>query len=90
VNGTETQLCEYIQQKLVAASTSLDGSKKTNFRLIIYGHDFANHENLAKIGVVVFEISVLLEIAKNRNSSRTHSPPCLVLRSSRAVQNKSF
>jgi len=90
VNVTETQLCGYNRQKLVAASTSLDGSKKTNFRLIIYGHDFANHENLAKIGVVVFEISVLPEIAKNKNSSRTHSPPCLVLRSSRAVQNKSF
>jgi len=42
----------------------LTDRKKTNFRLIIYGHDFANHENLAKIGVVVFEISVLPEIAK--------------------------
>ena len=39
---------------------SLEGQKKTNLRLIIYGHSSANPENLAKIGLIDFEIIGLI------------------------------
>jgi len=37
--------------------------RKTNFGLIIYSHSSINVENLAKIGLVGFEIISLTEIA---------------------------
>jgi len=48
------------QQNLVAVATSLEGSKKNNFRLIT-----TNPQNLAKIGPVDFEIIGLAGIVKN-------------------------
>ena len=40
-------------------ATSLEGSKKTNFRLIIYSYGSTNPEHLVKIGLVDFEITGL-------------------------------
>jgi len=52
------------KQKFIATATSLEGSKKTNFRSIIYSHSFINSDNLAKIIQVDFEMIGLTEIVK--------------------------
>jgi len=49
---------------MVAMAMSLEGQKKTNLRLIVYGHSSANPENLAKIGLIDFEIIGLIGIIK--------------------------
>jgi len=58
--------------KLAASTTSFEGSKKTNFRLIIYSHSSTNPENLAKIGPVILEIIglILIGIVKNKERNR--------------------
>ena len=50
--------------KLVATATSLEGSKKNNFRPLIYGQSSTNPENFVKIGLVDVEITGLTEIIK--------------------------
>jgi len=40
------------------------GDRKTNFRLIIYSHSPSDPENLARIGLVDFEITGLREIVE--------------------------
>jgi len=55
---------------LVAVATSFGGSKKTNFRLIIYSHSSTNPENLAKIGPADFKIAGLAEIVKKETAAK--------------------
>jgi len=50
------------QQKMVAL-----GDRKTNFRLVVYIRSSTNPENLAKMGLVYFEITGLTEIVKKAN-----------------------
>jgi len=48
--------------------------RKTNFRLIKYSYSSINSENLAKIGLIDFEVIGLAGIVKNyENRSRTYS-----------------
>jgi len=62
--GTETQLCEQSQQKLVAMATSFELDRKPNFKLIIYNHTSTNPVNLANMGTEDFEINRLMEVVK--------------------------
>jgi len=48
--------------KLVATATTLEGSKKNNFRSFIYGQSYTNPANFVKIGPVDVEIIGLTEI----------------------------
>jgi len=54
------------QQKLVAVATFF--GSKTDFRLTVYSHSSTNPENLAKIGLVNFEIIGLAGIANISNN----------------------
>jgi len=49
----------WIKPSIIAMATSLEGSKKTNFRLIIYSYGSTNPEHLVNIGLVDFEIPSL-------------------------------
>jgi len=50
--------------KLVDTATSLEGSKKSNFRSFIYCQSVTNPANFMKIGQVDVEIIDLTEITK--------------------------
>jgi len=54
-------------------ATSLEESKN-NFRLIIYSRSFSDPENLAKIGLVDFEIIGLTRIVKNKKPKQNMQP----------------
>jgi len=54
-------------------ATFLEGSKKTDFRWLIYSHSSTNRENLEKIGRVDFEITGLTEIVKNKKTAAEHT-----------------
>jgi len=53
-----------VNKKLVAVATSLEGSKKNNFRSFIYSHSSTIPANSVKIGPVDVEITDLTEIVK--------------------------
>ena len=54
-----------VNRKLVAAATSLEGSKKNNFRSFIHGQSSTIPADFVKIGLMDVEIIGLKEIAKN-------------------------
>ena len=60
--------------KLVSMATSPGGSKRNNFRFIIYNHSSTNPENLAKI----LRLFVRAESSIKRNKSKTYSPPWFI------------
>jgi len=58
--------------------------QKTNFRLINYSHSSNNPKNLAKIGLVDFEIIGLTGIVKKKKQKQNMYPACLFSAARRA------
>jgi len=72
--GCATSHLHPVTTKLVSMATLPGGSKRNNFRFIIYNHSSTNPENLAKI----LRLFVRAESSIKRNKSKTYSPPCFI------------